>query len=154
MLFYSTWEISSFIHVNIQIPPQACVSEALQHLADQITMAAFSLMRQPCCMPKITFSSTHFHFDCQGAGSATQHFQFILYFRFSNVEVFFQFLFHLCFLGFVSFLFSVQSVLSSMFTANYVHAFVSLICFLESLLVFRVSPCVSCLCSMFYPVFK
>ena len=35
--FYSPREFSSFILVGVYIPPQACVTEALQHLADQIT---------------------------------------------------------------------------------------------------------------------
>jgi len=35
--FYSPREFSSFILVGVYIPPQACVSEALQHLAEQIT---------------------------------------------------------------------------------------------------------------------
>ena len=35
--FYSPWEFSSFILVGVYIPPQACVTEALQQLADQIT---------------------------------------------------------------------------------------------------------------------
>ena len=36
-LFYSPREFSSFILVGVYIPPQAWDSEALQHLADQIT---------------------------------------------------------------------------------------------------------------------
>ncbi len=35
--FYSQWEFSSFILVGVYIDPQACLSEALQHLTDQIT---------------------------------------------------------------------------------------------------------------------
>ncbi len=35
--FYSPREFSSFILVGVYIHPQACVSGALQHLADQIT---------------------------------------------------------------------------------------------------------------------
>ncbi len=35
--FYSPWEFSSFFLIGVYIHPQACVSEALQHLADQIT---------------------------------------------------------------------------------------------------------------------
>ena len=35
--FYSPREFSSFILVGVYIPPQACVREAQQHLADQIT---------------------------------------------------------------------------------------------------------------------
>lgn len=35
--FYSAREISSFILVGVYIQPQASVSEALQHLADQMT---------------------------------------------------------------------------------------------------------------------
>lgn len=36
-LFYSPLEFSSFILASVYIPPQARVSEALQHLAKQIT---------------------------------------------------------------------------------------------------------------------
>ena len=35
--FYSPWEFSSFVLVGVYIPPPACVSEALQDLADQRT---------------------------------------------------------------------------------------------------------------------
>nr|BAB83841.1 ReO_6 [Oryzias latipes] len=35
--FYSPREFSSFVLVGVYIPPQACVTEALQQLADQIT---------------------------------------------------------------------------------------------------------------------
>ena len=34
--FYAPQEFSWFILVGVYIPPQACVTEALQHLADQI----------------------------------------------------------------------------------------------------------------------
>lgn len=35
--FYSPREFSSFVLVGVHIPPQACVSEALLHLAEKIT---------------------------------------------------------------------------------------------------------------------
>lgn len=35
--FYSQWVFSLFILIVVSTPPQACVSEALQNLADQMT---------------------------------------------------------------------------------------------------------------------
>lgn len=35
--FYSPREFSSFVLAGVYIPPQACVLEGLQHLADQVT---------------------------------------------------------------------------------------------------------------------
>lgn len=37
--FYSPREFSSFVLVGVYIPPQACVADAIQQLADQITDA-------------------------------------------------------------------------------------------------------------------
>ncbi len=36
-LFYSPREFSSFIPVNVYVPPDACVSTAMQQLAEQIS---------------------------------------------------------------------------------------------------------------------
>ncbi len=48
--FYSPQEFSLFILVSVYIHPQACVSEVLQHQADQITKVKSKTIQTPCSL--------------------------------------------------------------------------------------------------------